>query len=93
MSSHLVLCEVEGDKHNLDDGEDGDPQQEDMDKGVLCSLWHCLSERQSSKTLKKPGESEKTELMTVHVLGLLCCAPKQSVRVFVCLLPELSVCL
>lgn len=31
--------EVDDDEHNLDQGNDGGPQQEDME-AMLCSLWH-----------------------------------------------------
>lgn len=36
--------EEEDDEHSLDDGEDGGPQQEDADQGVLGWLRHCQSD-------------------------------------------------
>ena len=41
--SHRVMvsrCEEEDDKGNLDNRQEGEPQQEDVDEGILSGPWH-----------------------------------------------------
>ncbi|KAK5856169.1 hypothetical protein PBY51_007785 [Eleginops maclovinus] len=47
----MSCCEEKGDEHNLDDGEDADPQKEDMNEGMLGSLWHRQSNGRSQSGL------------------------------------------
>lgn len=79
----MSSCEEEDDEHNLDNGKDGDPQQEDMDKGMLGLLWHrqSVGRAQSSLSLGSTGRQMLRELTTVQVPSFLCCALAQCVYV------------
>lgn len=53
----MSSCEEEDDEGNLDNREDGGPQQEDMDQGMLAVLWHRQSNgsAQSCLSLGRAG--------------------------------------
>lgn len=82
---HVSVCEEQGDKDNLDNGEDGDPEQEDVDQGMVRTLWHRPSDGSSKQP--EPGERRKTDddrsWVSSAVQPTLCAS----------LLPELSVCM
>lgn len=63
-------CEEEDDEGSLDNGQEGEPEQEDMGEGLLSESWHFQSE----------GAKDESEEP-----GFFCCRPKAVwACVFVC---------
>lgn len=78
----MSRCEEEDDEGNLDNRQEGEPQQEDVDEEILSGPWHFHSEGAKVESEELSFFCSRTKAVCVCVYLCVCAR----------LLPECGVC-